>query len=74
MFAELIASFMALKEIASTLKMLVDEIKKLQQDQVNSALDSYKKDVGETIAKIQTATTDKERADLAKLLNSRLSK
>ena len=53
MFAELIASFMALKEIASTLKMLVDEIKKLQQDQVNSALDSYKKDVGETIAKIQ---------------------
>lgn len=74
MFAELMGFFAALKEISSTLKLLVGEVKKLQQDQIDSALSKIRSDVNETIIKIQNAKTDQERTDLAKLLNSHLSK
>lgn len=74
MFAELMASILALKEIASTLKLLVDAIKDLRKDAIDSALSDIRKDVNETIAKIQNAKSNEERAALARELNSRISK
>lgn len=68
------ASILALKEIASTLKLLVDAIKDLRKDAIDSALSDIRKDVNETIAKIQNAKSNEERAALARELNSRISK
>ncbi len=73
MFAELMAAIMAVKEIAATLKLLVAGVDKLRQDAIDSALSDIRKDVNETINKIQSAKTNDERAVLARELNSRIS-
>lgn len=74
MFAELIASIMALKEIAASLKLLVAGIDKLRQDSIDSALSTIRNDVNETISKIQNASSNEDRARLIRELNSRISK
>lgn len=74
MFAELMAFFAALKEISSTLKLLTEEVKQMRRDAIDSALSDIKKDVNDTLSKIQSAQTKEDRLRLAVELNSRLSK
>lgn len=74
MFAELMAVFASIKEIAKAINLLTEEVKKLRQDAIDSELSDIKKDVNETISKIQNAKTNEDRARLAAELNSRISK
>lgn len=70
MFAEIMAVFTAIKEINASIKLLV----KLKQDSIDASLDKIQKDVNETLIKIHNAKTDQDRAELVRLLNSRISK
>ena len=72
--AELMASIYALKEIAATLKLLVEGVKGLRQDAIDSAVANIRKDVDETLIKIHSAKTNEDRAALARELNKRISK
>lgn len=74
MFAEIMAFFASIKEIAKAVNLLTEEVKGMRQDAINSALDNIRKDVNETITQIQNAKSNEDRAKLARDLNARISK
>lgn len=74
MLVTILAALKALPEIVSMIKLLVEEVSKLKQDQIDKQLETIRRDVHETIGKIKSAKTEAERTKLANELATRISK
>lgn len=73
-FAELVAFFKALPEVVKLIRELVDAVKGLHSSAIDKELETIRKDVSDTIYKIEGAKTVEERRRLSLELVSRMSK
>lgn len=73
-FAEIVAFVKALPKIIDMLRELIDAVKDLKHSAIDKELDEIRKDVAETIHKIEGAKTNEERKKLALELARRMSR
>ena len=65
MFAQIMLVFEAIKEGSKALQLLVVEVRSLRQDSIDKTLDEKMKEINVTVEKINKATTNSERTQLA---------
>ncbi len=73
-FAELVAFFKALPEAVKLIRELVDAVKGLHSSAIDKELETIRKDVSDTIYKIEGAKTNEDRKKLALELVTRMSR
>ncbi len=74
MFVAILAAIAAIPKIVEEIQLLTLEVKRLRQEAIDKELDQIRKDVNETLIKIQGARSNDERAALVRELNQRISK
>lgn len=73
-FADIVAFIKALPKMIDMLRELIDSVKDLRYSAIDKELETIKRDVAETIHKIEGAKTNEERKKLALELANRMSR